>query len=146
MSPRPVILNACEESVRDHFLYRVVVETPTSRFSNAPRSDRYSIASCHSEEAAGRRENLDCGRLFPLSGGALRLPRRAYALLGVTWLGIVLCHCEPSITRRGNLGWGQCTLSTGLFYPNQILRFTQNDISIGLVSPRFLIYVWNDIP
>jgi len=31
-----------------------------------------------------------------------------------------------------------------LIYPNQILRYAQNDIAIGLVSHRFLTYVRND--
>jgi len=41
MPARHVILNVCEESVRDYFRCLVEAETPTSRFSNAPRSDKH---------------------------------------------------------------------------------------------------------
>jgi len=47
---RFVISSESEKSVREYSIVLSSVRTPTSRAKHAPRSDRKSVASCHSEE------------------------------------------------------------------------------------------------
>jgi len=100
-----------------------------------PRSDIADVALCHSEEAVGRRENLSFGRLIRCQMQGL--PRRVDALFGVTEQ--MLHHVIPSVSEESVRDYFHCFI-----YPNQILHFVQNDISIGLVFPRFLTCVRND--
>jgi len=84
---------------------------------------RHAHSSCHFE-----RTREICARSFPLSCGLPRLPRSGCALPRSDRVG----RCTLSSRTECSEAWQslcrRCTLSIGLVYPNQILRYAQNDI------------------